>query len=85
MLSINELQNYSRSSGSSMISLLIPPETNIHKLRSRMVSEIGSSQNIKDKNNRMSVNTSLSKILDHLKAIDNTSDKGLALYAEQNI
>lgn len=85
MLSIQEIQNYSHQSGSSMVSLLIPPETNVYKLRSRMINEIGTSQNIKDKNNRVSVSNALSKITEYLKNINTVPDTGIAIYSEQYI
>ncbi len=76
------LQEYSSPLPTSMVSLLIPPGTNIEKLRNRMTSEIATSTNIKDKSNRISVGTALGKINEHLKNLV-LPKTGIAIYSEQ--
>lgn len=79
------LQNYKSPSGNptSMISLIIPPDTNIEKLRGRLTHEVATSTNIKDKSNRLSVGVALNKITDYLKSVKNLPDTGIAIYSEQ--
>lgn len=79
------LRDYTQPQGTSMVSLLLPPSTSLDKIRARMTSEIATSQNIKDKNNRLSVGVALSRISEYLKGLRQIPKTGLALFSEQYI
>lgn len=83
--SLQSLQDYQSPLPTSMVSLLIPPGTNIEKLRTRLTSEIATSVNIKDKTNRLSVGNALSKINEHLKYMRVVPETGIAIYSEQHL
>lgn len=63
------------------VTLLIPPGTDISKLSARIISEIATARNIKNKKNQNCVLSSLSKISDRLKTMRAIPDNGIAIYA----
>jgi peptide chain release factor subunit 1 len=84
-MSLSFLRDYTQPQGTSMVSLLLPPGTSLDKIRTRMTGEISTSQNIKDKSNRLSVGVALSRISEYLKGLRQIPKTGLALYSEQYI
>lgn len=66
------------------ISLLLPKGTSVTKTREFIRKEIGSSRNIKSKQTRDSVESSLNKINQYLNKI-NSIDKGIALFCDDKL
>lgn len=84
MNDIQTLRTMSKSkpgSKTSSISLIIPAGANIATINKRLTAELGTSSNIKDKNNRQSVITSLKKLNNYLKDLRELPPNGIALFA----
>lgn len=69
----------------SMVSLIIPGNTNLDQLRQRMSLEYQTASNIKNNTNRKSVRNALSSIKTTLKSLRSLPSTGLALFSEQYI
>ncbi len=69
----------------SMVSLIVPPGTNLGDLRQTMKREYQTAGNIKSSTNRKSVQAAISSISEYLKSVKALPDTGIALYAEQFI
>lgn len=69
----------------SMVSLIIPPGTNMADLRQRMKAEYQTATNIKSNTNRKSVKNAISSIVEYLKPLKALPETGIALYSEQYI
>ena len=69
----------------SMVSLIIPPKTNLGDLRQTMKREYQTATNIKSNTNRKSVKNAISGIREYLKTIKILPGTGLALFSEQHI
>ena len=69
----------------SMVSLIVPPGTNLGDLRQTMKREYQTASNIKSSTNRKSVQAAISSISEYLKGVKALPDTGIALYAEQFI
>jgi len=67
----------------SMISLIVPPTTNLTDLRQTMKREAQTATNIKSSSNRKSVQTALRCVNEYLKTLKTPPDTGLALFSEQ--
>jgi peptide chain release factor subunit 1 len=68
-----------------MVTLIIPPSTNLSDLRQTMKKEAQTASNIKSSSNRKSVQSALSCVNEYLKTLKNLPDSGIALFAEQYI
>ena len=82
-MDLTSIQSY-RGSGTSMISLIVPPSTNLADLRQKMLCEYQTARNIKDNVNRKSVQQALVKLNEVLKTIQ-MPPMGFALFTEQYI
>lgn len=75
---IKQLENVS-GQGTSLITLLISPSTQMNLVCNRMNQELGKAPNIKDKNNQKSVTEGLRSILNELKQYRKTPENGLVV------
>lgn len=66
--------------GTSMVSLIIPPNNNLQLTINRMEAEYNTAANIKDKINRQSVQSSLKSAIFALKSMKNLPLNGCAIY-----
>jgi peptide chain release factor subunit 1 len=73
------------SGPTSMVSLVIPPGTNLGDLRQTMKREYRTATNIKSNTNRKSVKNAISGIIEYLKTMKTLPETGIALYSEQYI
>ena len=69
----------------SMVTLLIPAQTNLDDLRRMIKTEANTASNIRNNTNRKSVLASLSSITSHLKTVKKVPATGMAMFAEQYI
>lgn len=82
-----ELQNFvdelddQRGSGTELVSIYIPKDYNIDKIRTMVTEEKGTASNIKSKKTRDNVKSALSRIEQHLKLFPETPENGLAIFA----
>lgn len=82
---IKKLQNYKSQNNTSVISLYIPPNYTLSLLSQKLTYEKAMSTNIKNKNNRKGVLSSITKIQSYLKNIKSIPETGMVLFAEQCI
>lgn len=73
----------SENTPTSMVSLIVPPSYNLDKLRQKMIQEQSTASNIKNRLNRQSVQSALTKINVYLKEIRDIPNTGIALFSEQ--
>lgn len=66
--------------GTSMVTLLIPPTSLVSHITKFLKQEASSCTNIKNKNNRKSVQSALQSALTRIKAITKIGPNGLALF-----
>lgn len=88
MMSIEELKNYKPAvytGPTSMISLIIPSNTNLDDIRAELKQEIATASNIKSNTNRKSVQQALSCVSSYVKRMKKLPETGIALYAEQYV
>ncbi len=79
---IQELvQVQSETGGTSLITYQITPNTNIWLVQKHLQSELSSAINIKNKNIRKSICTSINIILQNISNIKNSGDNGLVILA----
>lgn len=72
--------NEKQGRGTELISLYIPPGRNIFEVGNYLRQEQDQAGNIKDKLTRKNVQTSLEKLVQHLKLYRKTPQKGLVLF-----
>jgi len=85
---MEKLRNYKSSvytGPTSMVTLILPPETNLSDLRQSMKREVQTASNIKNPVNRKSVQAALSNIIEFLKPVKELPATGIALFSEQYI
>lgn len=70
-----------KGNNTGLITLLIPDRTDLKKVRTKIVSEIQTASNIKDKINRTNVISSLKRINEKLKPLKQIPPKGLAIFS----
>ena len=87
MEKVNLAKNYKSQNRSvtSMVSLIIPGNTNLGDLRQSMKKEYQTASNIKSSSNRKSVQTALSKIGEYLRGIKELPHTGIGIFSEQYI
>ena len=78
METITELEQV-KGHGTSLITLLIPGNGNLCLVRKKIMNEMGTAKNIKDRVNRHSVQGALKKCLDRLKLYKTLPSSGLAI------
>ncbi|KAL7313758.1 translation termination factor eRF1 [Mucor circinelloides] len=69
-----------RGNGTSMISLIVPPRSQISQVTSMLVNEQGTASNIKSRVNRLSVLSAITSTLHRLKLYTKVPPNGLVLY-----
>merc|ERR1711953_175756 len=69
-----------RGSGTSMISLIIPPKEQIAKQQKMLADEYGTASNIKSRVNRLSVLSAITATQQRLKLYNKVPPKGLVVY-----
>lgn len=76
---IKSLQN-ARGNGTSMISLIMPPKTQISITQKMLTDEYGTASNIKSRVNRLSVLSAITSTQQKLKLYQNVPKNGLVVY-----
>ena len=69
-----------RGSGTSMISLIIPPQDQVVKVNKMLGEEIGTASNIKSRVNRLSVLSAITSAQQKLKLFSKTPPNGLVVF-----
>ncbi|GAA6015014.1 hypothetical protein JCM10207_008705 [Rhodosporidiobolus poonsookiae] len=69
-----------RGAGTSMISLIAPPRSQISQLQSMLTQEYGTASNIKSRVNRLSVLAAITSTQQRLKLYSKTPPNGLIIY-----
>ncbi|PWN51425.1 putative eukaryotic translational release factor 1 [Violaceomyces palustris] len=69
-----------RGAGTSMISLIIPPKSQISQATNMLTTEYGTASNIKSRVNRLSVLSAITSTQQRLKMYNRVPDNGLVLY-----
>lgn len=69
-----------RGNGTSVISLIIPPKTQLAQVSQMLVTEEGTAVNIKSRVNRQSVLTAIGSARQRLKLFTKIPDNGLVIY-----
>lgn len=69
-----------RGSGTSMISLIIPPQDAVIKVSKMLAEEVGTASNIKSRVNRLSVLSAITSAQQKLKLFNRTPPNGLVIY-----
>lgn len=69
-----------KGNGTSMISLLIPPREQLHKVNQMLTEEFSTATNIKSRVNRQSVLTAITSAQNRLKLYSHLPPNGLVLY-----
>lgn len=70
----------SRGNGTSMISLIIPPKDQIHRISRMLTDEYGTASNIKSRVNRLSVLGAITSAQNKLKTYKETPTNGLGIF-----
>ncbi len=69
-----------RGNGTSMISLIIPPKSQISRIAQQLAEEFGTASNIKSRVNRLSVLSAITSTQQKLKLYNKVPDNGLVIY-----
>eukprot|EP00461_Guttulinopsis_vulgaris_P003811 UN03812 len=69
-----------RGNGTSVISLVIPPKTQLSQVSQMLITEEGTASNIKSRVNRQSVLTAIASARQRLKLFNKLPENGLAIY-----
>ncbi|KAI4577187.1 hypothetical protein MJG53_004992 [Ovis ammon polii x Ovis aries] len=69
-----------RGNGTSMISLIIPPEDQISRVAKMLADEFGTASNIKSRVNRLSVLGAITSVQQRLKRYNKVPPNGLVVY-----
>lgn len=69
-----------RGSGTSMISLIIPPKDSVVQVNKMLAEEIGTAANIKSRVNRLSVLSAITSAQQKLKLFNKTPPNGLVVF-----
>jgi peptide chain release factor subunit 1 len=76
---IKRLSNV-RGNGTSMISLILPPNEQVAKVNKMLSDEYGTASNIKSRVNRLSVLSAITSVRERLKRYNKIPPNGLVLY-----
>lgn len=71
---------HSTGNGTSMISLIIPPKDQIHRISRMLTDEYGTASNIKSRVNRLSVLSAITSAQTKLKSYKETPPNGLGIF-----
>jgi peptide chain release factor subunit 1 len=77
---IKEIENH-KGRGTELVSVYVPSGYELNKISSHIAQEQGTATNIKSKQTRDNVISSLEKIIQHLKLYPQTPKNGLAIFA----
>ena len=77
---IKDLENH-KGRGTELVSVYVPSSYELNKISSHIAQEQGTATNIKSKQTRDNVISSLEKIIQHLKLYKQTPKNGLAIFA----
>ncbi|MFP4567771.1 MAG: peptide chain release factor aRF-1 [Candidatus Woesearchaeota archaeon] len=77
---IKEIENH-KGRGTELVSVYVPTGYDLNKISSHIAQEQGTATNIKSKQTRDNVISSLEKIIQHLKLYQKTPKNGLAIFA----
>jgi peptide chain release factor subunit 1 len=69
-----------RGSGTSMISLIIPPKDSVVQVNKMLAEEVGTASNIKSRVNRLSVLSAITSAQQKLKLFNRTPPNGLVVF-----
>ena len=69
-----------KGEGTSLVSLLIPPKDQIHRVATMLNNEYATAANIKSRVNRQSVQNAISSAIQRLKLYTNVPPNGLVIY-----
>lgn len=69
-----------RGQGTELISVYIPPGSNVNDYASRLRSEYGQAANIKSKSTKKNVQAAIDRILQVLKGVNKPSDTGVVIF-----
>lgn len=70
-----------KGNGTSMITLILPPNESISKTTKMLVDEYGTASNIKSRVNRLSVLSAITSAQQKLKQFKNVPENGLAIFS----
>ena len=76
---IKSLEN-ARGAGTSMISLILPPKSQLSQATNMLTQEYGTASNIKSRVNRLSVLAAITSTQQRLKLYSRVPDNGLVVY-----
>ena len=77
---ILSISHYHCSNGTSMISLILPPKSQIPLAAKMLADEYGTASNIKSRVNRLSVLTAITSTQQRLKLYNRCPENGLVIY-----
>ncbi len=69
-----------KGSGTELISVYIPPKTQISEISNKLKQEASQATNIKSKSTRKNVGEALTKLIHHLKIYNKPPENGIALF-----
>ncbi len=69
-----------KGDGTQLISLYIPPGTNVNEISARLRDEYSQSSNIKSKTTRKNVQAALEKLIQKLKGVSKPPESGVVLF-----
>lgn len=70
-----------RGNGTSIVSLIIPPNDQIHKYQSMLTKELGAANNIKSRVNRLGVLSAITSTQQRMKLYNTVPPNGLIIYS----
>ena len=70
----------SKGDGTSMVTILIPPGAAVFRMRQKLVEELGTASNIKNRVNRQSVETAITSAIQKLSLYNQTPPNGLCIF-----
>ena len=75
----------SRGNGTSVISIYIPPKKRIDEVTTMLADEQGKANNVKDKINRLSIQTSITNARERLKLYNKCPVNGVVIFCGNDI
>jgi peptide chain release factor subunit 1 len=66
--------------GTSMVTILIPPRDQVHRMRQKLTEELGTASNIKNRVNRQSVEAAITSAIQKLGQFNTTPPNGLCVF-----
>jgi peptide chain release factor subunit 1 len=66
--------------GTSMVTILVPPRDQVHRMRQKLTEELGTASNIKNRVNRQSVEAAITSAIQKLSQFSATPPNGLCVF-----